>query len=135
MKKSVLAPQGVHPPVGAYSHGFKVEGKRVLFLAGQVGIDPSGNLVSPGDVAAQLEQTLENIRLLLAEGGADFSNVVKFTTFLRNYEDAPRFMEARRELFPRYFPDGVYPPNSLVIVKSLVREDLLIEIEAIAVTD
>ncbi len=60
-------------------------------------------------------------------------DIVRLQTFLTRAEDIPGFMKARAEVFPGYFPDGVYPPNTLVVVSRLVRPELLVEIEAMAV--
>lgn len=128
-----LAPKEVHSPVGMYSHGFSVPPGELVFVAGQVAVDRDGQLVGPGDIRAQLRQTLSNLEAVLKEAGASLRAVVKFTTYLTRAEDIPGFMEARRELFPGYFPDGVYPANTLLVVDRLVRPELLIEIEAIAV--
>jgi 2-iminobutanoate/2-iminopropanoate deaminase len=59
--------------------------------------------------------------------------IVRFQTFLTHAADIEGFMQARKELFPRYFPDGVYPPNTLLVVSRLVVPELLVEIEAMAV--
>jgi hypothetical protein len=59
--------------------------------------------------------------------------VVRFQTFLTHAADIEGFMQARKELFPRYFPDAVYPPNTILVVSRLVLPDLLVEIEAMAV--
>jgi enamine deaminase RidA (YjgF/YER057c/UK114 family) len=58
---------------------------------------------------------------------------VRLQTFLTHAEDIPRFMAARGEVFPKYFPDGAYPPNTLLVVSRLVQPELLVEIEAMAV--
>lgn len=128
-----LTPKDVHPPVGLYSHGFSVPRGELVFVAGQVAVDRDGQLVGPGDIRAQLQQTLLNLAAVLKEAGASLRDVVKFTTYLTRAEDIPGFMEARRDLYPRHFPDGVYPANTLLVIDRLVRPDLLIEIEAIAV--
>jgi enamine deaminase RidA (YjgF/YER057c/UK114 family) len=60
-------------------------------------------------------------------------DVVRLATFLTRAEDLEGFMAARAALFPEYFPDGVYPPNTLLVVSRLVRPELLVEIEAMAV--
>ena len=60
-------------------------------------------------------------------------DVVRFQTFLTSATDIDHFMRARREVFPGYFPDGVYPPNTLLVVVRLVLPELLVEIEAMAV--
>jgi hypothetical protein len=58
---------------------------------------------------------------------------VRLQTFLTRADDITGFMKARAEVFPGYFPDGVYPPNTLLVVGRLVRPELLVEIEAMAV--
>jgi len=135
MKKFVLRPKGVHATPSDYSHAFKVEGKKILFVSGQIPLDSSGNLVGLEDLRAQVKQVLENMKLVLDEGGADFSNIVKFTTYLRNFEDVEKFRKIRTELFPPYLSGNVYPPNTLLVVDSLYSKDILVEIEAVAVTD
>ena len=135
MEKSVIRPKGIHAPPSDYSHAFKAEGKKMLFIAGQIPLDSSENLVRAGDMRAQVKQDMENMKLVLEEGGANFSNIVKFTTYLRGSDSVQKFWKARKEVFPEYFPDGVYPPNTLLVVTSLYREDILVEIEAIAITD
>jgi enamine deaminase RidA (YjgF/YER057c/UK114 family) len=136
MKKTrVPTPKGHSPQRDPnYSEGIIAEGKRLLFVAGQAAGDESGNIVGIDDLHAQLKQTLDNMKLVLEEAGASFKNVVKILTFLRDYEDVSKFFKARGELYPQYFRDGIYPPNSLVIA-SLAAKELLIEIEAIAVMD
>jgi hypothetical protein len=59
--------------------------------------------------------------------------VARFQTFLTHAADIEGFMQARREVFPRYFPDGVYPPNTILVVSRLVQPELLVEIEAMAI--
>jgi len=127
-----LVPKEIHAPVGMYSHGFSVPRGELIFVAGQVGVDRDGQLVGLGDVGAQLRQTLVNLQAVLKAGGASLRDVVKLTTYLTRAEDIPAFMAARRELYPSYFPDGVFPANTLVVVDRLVRPELLIEVEAIA---
>jgi enamine deaminase RidA (YjgF/YER057c/UK114 family) len=61
------------------------------------------------------------------------NEVVRFQTFLTHASDIDGFMQARREVFPRYYPGGVYPPNTILVVSRLVQPELLIEIEAMAV--
>lgn len=128
-----LEPKEVHSPVGMYSHGFAVPPGELIVVAGQVALDRDGQLVGPGDIRAQLRQTLTNLEAVLKAAGGSLRDVVKFTTYLTRAEDIPEFMEARRALYPGYFPDGVYPANTLLVVDRLVRPEFLIEIEAIAV--
>jgi 2-iminobutanoate/2-iminopropanoate deaminase len=121
------------PTLGMYSHGVVAPGGEVVVVAGQVGMDRTGSLVGPGDVIAQTKQTFENIRAVLEAAGSGMKQVVRFQTFLTHATDIEGFMQARREAFPRYFPDGVYPPNTILVVSRLVQPELLVEIEAMAV--
>ncbi len=86
-----------------------------------------------GDVVAQTRQTFANIEKCSRAAGCSMRDVVRFQTFLTHATDIDRFMRARREVFPGYFPDGVYPPNTLLVVSRLVQPELLVEIEAMAV--
>jgi 2-iminobutanoate/2-iminopropanoate deaminase len=121
------------PPLGMYSHGMVAPGGEIVVVAGQVGVDRSGKVVGPGDVRAQTKQALENVRAVLEAAGSGMGRIVRLQTFLTHAADIDGFMQARREVFPRYFPDGVYPPNTLLIVSRLVQPELLVEIEAMAV--
>jgi 2-iminobutanoate/2-iminopropanoate deaminase len=120
------------PPLGMYSHGMTAGPGELVVVAGQVGMD-AGRVVGPGDVAAQTRQTLANIDAVLRAAGASMRDVVRFQTFLTNAADIDGFMRARREAFPAYYPDGAYPPNTLLVVSRLVNPELLVEIEAMAV--
>jgi len=121
------------PTLGMYSHGMVAPAGEIVVVAGQVGMDREGRLVGLGDVAAQTRQTFENIRAVLEAAGATMGQVARFQTFLTHAADIEGFMQARREVFPRYFPDGVYPPNTILVVSRLVQPELLVEIEAMAV--
>jgi 2-iminobutanoate/2-iminopropanoate deaminase len=114
------------PPLGMYSHGMTAGPGELIVVAGQVGMDA-------GRVAAQTRQTLANIDAVLRAAGASMRDVVRFQTFLTNAADIDGFMRARREAFPAYYPDGAYPPNTLLVVSRLVNPELLVEIEAMAV--
>jgi enamine deaminase RidA (YjgF/YER057c/UK114 family) len=98
-----------------------------------VGLDRAGKLVGPGDVAAQTKQALENVKTVLSVAGCRMGDVIRFQTFLTHASDIEGFMQARHEVFPGHFPGGVYPPNTLLIVSRLVKPELLVEIEAMAV--
>jgi len=121
------------PTLGMYSPGMVAPAGEIVVVAGQVGMDGGGRLVGPGDVAAQTRQTFANIEKVLRAAGCGMRDVVRFQTFLTYASDIDHFMCARREVFPGYFPDGVYPPNTLLVVSRLVQPELLVEIEAMAV--
>lgn len=120
------------PTLGMYSHGMVAPAGEIVVVAGQVGMD-GGRLVGAGDVVAQTRQTFANIEKVLRAAGCGMRDVVRFQTFLTYASDIDPFMRARREVFPGYFPDGVYPPNTLLVVSRLVQPELLVEIEAMAV--
>jgi len=121
------------PALGMYSHGMVVPAGEIVIVAGQVGTNRAGEVAGSGDVVAQTTQAFENVRAVLTAAGCAMTDVVRFQTFLTHATDVDGFMQARRELFPRYFPGGVYPPNTLLIISRLVKPELLVEIEAMAV--
>jgi len=93
-----------------------------------VATDAEGRTVGGGDVVAQARQVHENLERCLAAAGATFADVCKVTVFLRNAADRERVNTVRKEYFGAH-----RPASTLVEISRLVREDLLIEIEAIAV--
>ena len=110
----------------------RVKASEFLFIAGQVATDRGGKLVGEADFDAQCRQVFANIEAALKSQGADFSNVVEFTTYLVHSQDISKFMQFRLREFPRMFPGGRYPPNTLLIVDRLVQEPLLIEVTTVA---
>ncbi len=128
-----IASKELGPVLGMYSHGMVATAGEIVVVAGQVGMDGAGKLVGPGDVRAQTKQAFENILSVLKAAGCGMKDVVRFQTFLTHASDIDGFMQARHEVFPGYFPDGVYPPNTILVVSRLVQPELLIEIEAMAV--
>ena len=124
-----IVPKSFGPPLGMYSHGM-MAGDLVI-VAGQVGLAAEGR-VAGDDVGSQTKQALENVRTVVEAAGCTMRDVVRLQTFLTRSEDIGGFMKARGEVFPGYFPDKVYPPNTLLVVSRLVRPELLVEIEAMA---
>ena len=121
------------PPVqGMYSHVARMAPGEIAFIAGQVAIDAKGNPVGVGDLAAQVNQVFENIGKILKDLGTDFEQVVQFTTYLTKAETIPVWMSARSAVFPKLFPGGKYPPNTLLVIDRLVKPEFLLEVEAIA---
>jgi enamine deaminase RidA (YjgF/YER057c/UK114 family) len=126
----ILNPDGLGKPLGQYSQITRVKASEFLFIAGQVGTDRDGKAAP--DFDAQCGQTFANLGAALSSQGAGFGNVAEFTTYMVHSQDIPKFMAWRTREFPKLFPDGKYPPNTLLIVDRLVREDLLIEVSAVA---
>ena len=131
--RRLINPPSAPQPIGAYSLAAEANGNKFLFLAGQVAVDASGNVVGHGDAAAQTRQVFENLGQVLSGAGATFNNVVEFTTYLVGRSSVQPFIQARSEIFPNIFPDGDYPINTLLIVNGLVREEFLVEVKAVAV--
>ena len=125
-------PDTLGKPLGQYSQITRVKASEFLFIAGQVASDKSGQLVGADDFDAQCRQTFANIEAALKSQGASFANVVEFTTYLVHSQDIAKFMKFRLREFPRLFPNGVYPPNTLLIVDRLVQEPFLIEVQTVA---
>jgi enamine deaminase RidA (YjgF/YER057c/UK114 family) len=125
-----LNPDGLGKPLGQYSQITRVKAAEFLFIAGQVGADKDGKAGAGFD--AQCALVFANLGAALASQGAGFANVVEFTTYLVHSQDIAAFMGYRSREFPRLFPGGAYPPNTLLIIDRLVREDFLIEVSAVA---
>jgi enamine deaminase RidA (YjgF/YER057c/UK114 family) len=118
-------------PLGQYSHMTRVKASEFLFIAGQVGVDKSGKIVSE-DFDAQCVQTFANIEVALKSQGAGWGNVIEFTTYMVHSQDIQRFMKFRLRDFPKMFANGAYPPNTLLMIDRLVQEGLLIEVSVVA---
>jgi enamine deaminase RidA (YjgF/YER057c/UK114 family) len=129
---SIQNPDALGKPLGQYSQITRVKASELLFIAGQVATDRSGKLVGGDDFDAQCRQVFANIETALKSQGASFANVVEFTTYLVHSQDIATFMAYRLREFPRLFANGVYPPNTLLIVDRLVQEPFLIEVSTIA---
>src|SRR5262252_4584462 len=112
-----------------YSHIVEVRGGRTLYIAGQLSLDQNGKLIGPGDFRTQVKQVFENLKTRLEEVGASFKDVVKLNYYLTDASD----LQALRETRDSYVNTESPPASTLVVVKQLVREEFLIEIEAIAV--
>ncbi|MCB5364353.1 RidA family protein [Pusillimonas sp. CC-YST705] len=126
-----LNPPGACPAQGLYSHVGKVSDGDVLYVAGQLAVAPDGSVAGKGDFEAQVRQVFSNLGDVLKGLGLGFQDVVKFTTFLVHSQDIEIFMRIRAELFPQLFEGGVYPPNTLLVVDRLVKEDFLFELESV----
>ena len=131
MSKTLFNPPALAKPSG-YAHGVLVEGGRVLFLAGQTGMGPEGNIASPGDLVAQFAQALFNLRAVVEAAGGTMTDIVKLTLYVTDKAAYKAHLkpigEAYRSFFGRY-----YPAMTLVEVKGLFDDDALVEIEGIAV--
>jgi len=123
----------VNPPTLVVPRGYSqiVEvpsGSRLLYVAGQVALDSVGRIVGPGDFRAQAVQVFENLRRALAAGGATFKDVVKLNFYIVDVTQIPTLREVR----DRYVNTAASPASTLVEVRRLFRDDVLLEVEAVA---
>ena len=115
----------------AYSHVVTVTGPgKLVYVAGQLARDEAGNIVGPGDMRAQLEQTFKNLDACLKAAGASWADVVKTNTFVTDYAAFSQCSDVRM----RYF--GVASPTSTTIqISGLAQPEAMVEIAMIAVVD
>lgn len=122
-------PPELTKPTG-YTHIVEVSGAaRTIYISGQIAYDKDGKVVGAGDMNAQAEQVFKNLQTALTAAGAKFSDVVKMNSYITDMSKA----QAVRDVRARYFGDAT-PASTFVEVKGLVRPELMLEIEVIAVT-
>jgi reactive intermediate/imine deaminase len=121
-------PPTLSAPTG-YTHIIEVTGpNRTIYISGQIAYDKDGKVVGAGDMQAQAEQVFKNLELALTTAGAKFSDVVKMNGYITDMSK----VQAVRDVRARYFKDAT-PASTFVEVKGLVRPELLLEIEVVAV--
>ena len=126
-------PKELPDPYGPYTHIARLKNHHeLIFVAGQLSVDKEGNIVGKNNFEQQCAQVYENIGTALRGIGADYSNIVQFTTYLTSAEQIPLIYDWRKREFPNIFPAGDYPPNTLLVVERLVNEDFLIEVQTVA---
>ena len=122
-----LNPPTLATPPG-YTHVVTVTNARMIYIAGQVALDPAGNLVGHGDFRAQARQVFENIKAALEAVGAGFDDVIKLNIYLMDMAH----LVALREIRDAYVNTQRPPASTAVQVSRLAREEFLLEIEAVA---
>jgi enamine deaminase RidA (YjgF/YER057c/UK114 family) len=123
-----INPETIHRPTG-YTHVVEVVAGRPVYISGQVALDSTGSLVGAGDIGAQARQVFENLGAALEAVKASFDQVVKLNYYV---VDATQ-MAVIREVRDEYIDPERPPASTAVEVRRLVRDDLLIEVEAVAV--
>ncbi len=123
-----INPSSLPHPAG-YSHVAEVSNGKTIYISGQVPLDQSGRLVGPNDLRAQARQVFTNLQAALEAVSADFNCVVKLTYYLLDISQIPIVREVRDQFVNVSQP----PTSSAVEVRRLFRDDVLIEIDAIAV--
>lgn len=131
MTLQLINPQDLPTPL-TYSHVAVATGSKTVFIAGQEPEDALGNLVGPGDLAAQGRQVFANLGRALAAAGARPGQVAKITIYVVHHrpEYLPVIEQARVGLFGDH-----KPADTVVGVETLSRPEYLIEVDAIAVID
>ena len=128
----IFSPDVLGKPLGQYSQITRVKASEFVYIAGQLAANRDGQIVGADGFDAQCVQVFANIETALRSVGAGWGNVVEFTTYLVHSQDIARFMTYRKREFPKFFPNGAYPPNTLLMVDRLVQEPFLVEVKAIA---
>ncbi len=119
------------PKPGMYSHVAIADGGRVAYIAGQTATDMNGNPVSPDDFAGQIPVVFGHLGAIFKDLGADYSDVLQYTSYLVGTDKREAWQKGRAQLFKTIYPSGVYPPNTLLIVSGLAKAEYLLEISAI----
>src|SRR6267154_4795052 len=121
-------PPTLSKPTG-YTHVVEVSGAaKTVYISGQIAFDKDGKVVGAGDMKAQAEQVFKNLQTALTAAGATFSDVVKMNSYVTDMSK----VQAVRDVRAQYFKDAT-PASTFVEVKGLVRPELLLEIEVVAV--
>ncbi|MSU41913.1 MAG: RidA family protein [Pedosphaera sp.] len=124
MQKTIVRPAASPTPVGPYNHAVRVGD--LLFCAGQIPLDPATGKLITGDITAQTERVLQNVKAILDDQKLTFDNVVKSTVFLVNLAD----FASMNAVYGRYFTAN-HPARSTIQVAALPA-GAQVEIEVIA---
>jgi reactive intermediate/imine deaminase len=121
-------PPTLSAPTG-YTHIVEVTGpNRTVYISGQIAYDKDGKLIGAGDMKAQAEQVFKNLDAALTAAGATFADVVKMNSYITDMSK----VQAVRDVRAKYYTTAA-PASTFVEVKGLVRPELLLEIEVVAV--
>ena len=124
--RSTISTPNAPKAIGPYSQAIRARG--LVFVSGQVAIDPATHQVIEGDVAAQTERVMKNISSILAAAESKLDQVLRATVFLKNMND----FAAMNEVYGKHF--GTAPPARSTVEVSRLPKDVLVEIDVIALT-
>ncbi|WP_432511583.1 RidA family protein [Kineococcus sp. SYSU DK001] len=135
MPVQLFTPDGLMQPV-PYHHVAVATGTRHVHVAGQIARDAAGRALAPGDLAGQVAQALRNTGAGLRAAGADFGDVVRLTFYVTGWspEKIGAFMDGVEQVAGELGLPRPLPPSSLIGVDVLFEPDVLVEVEATAVT-
>ncbi len=128
MRKTINTKNAPAPVGNVYSQGVVAEG-RLVFTAGQLGLDPAAGKLVSGGVQAETRRALENVKAIVEAAGSSMDRVVKVTVLLADIGD----FSAMNEIYKTFFPDA--PPARTAFEVGRLPLDALVEIEAVAVID
>jgi enamine deaminase RidA (YjgF/YER057c/UK114 family) len=117
------------PKSAGYSQLAVVPAGKIVFVAGQVALDKSGNVVGHGDFRAQIHQVFENLEAAVRAAGGSFKDVIKLNSYFLDLSHGPEFRETRDKYIDLRNP----PVSTAIQVARLFRPEFLVEVEAIAV--
>lgn len=132
MPKVLVNPPGLAKPSG-FSHGIEARG-RLLFLAGQTGLNAGGRIVARGDLVEQFRQALVNLRTVIETQGGSLRDLAKLTIYVVDKNDYRAKVKPIGQVY-REMLEGYYPATTLVEVKALWDAEALIELDGIAVLE
>ena len=122
--REVIETKSAPSKIGPFSQTIRANG--LVFVAGQVPVDPESRAVVAGDILVQTKRVFENLSAILEAAGSSLEKVVRVGVFLKNMDDFGRF----NELYERYFPSE--PPARTTVEAARLPKDVLVEIDAIA---
>ncbi|HLK34217.1 MAG TPA: RidA family protein [Terriglobales bacterium] len=122
--RDVVATKDAPQAIGPYSQAIKANG--LVFISGQIAIDPATSQIISGDVAAQTERVLKNLEAILKAAGTGLENVVRTTVFLKNMGD----FAAMNEVYGRFWKSA--PPARSTVEVARLPKDVAVEIDVIA---
>ncbi len=126
IEKKIIATKNAPGAIGPYSQGIVATGTNLMFVSGQIPLDPATGSVPGSDIAVQARQSLNNLKAVLEAAGAGLENVVKTTVFLTDLSE----FAAMNEIYAEFFPEN--PPARSAVQVVRLPKDVKIEIEAIA---
>lgn len=125
MKKEIISTDKAPKAIGPYSQGIKAGG--LVFVSGQIPLDPDTGVPVSGDIAVQTERVLINISAVLVAAGSSLEDIVKTTVYLKDLADFASFNES----YAGFFKEN--PPARATVEVSRLPKDVMIEIDAVAV--
>lgn len=139
-ERAQLDGAGTHIPVNpaslvrptGYSHGILASHGMMLFLGGQIAADRKGNIVTPGDVVGQYRQVMDNFKAVVEQAGGKMTDIVKMTIYVRDRDNYKAHLKELGRVHKEFF-GSYYPAMALFEVSRFFADDVLVEIEGIAV--